>query len=208
MGVLVGLPGVVKQRFFDHSTGAPLVGGKLYTYAAGTTTPLATYTESTGTTPNANPIVLNSNGECDLWITLSRYKFVLKDSNDVTQWTVDNISLPLESSVSSTGTSSAPNVITAVGGVAFVGLVDRNIWYVKSNSGAVTVTKNPQIDPGSFDGQELTLIQTSATDTLQFADGTGLATSGASVIVLDQVNKMVTFIWDNTALMWREKSRS
>lgn len=81
-----------KQRFSD-ANGLPLVGGKLYTYVAGTTTPIATYTALGGGT-NANPIILNANGECDVWITEGlSYKFVLKDSSDVTQWTVDNIAL-------------------------------------------------------------------------------------------------------------------
>jgi hypothetical protein len=45
------LSSVPKLQFFD-ANGNPLVGGKLFTYAAGTTTPLATYTDSTGLTPN------------------------------------------------------------------------------------------------------------------------------------------------------------
>ena len=73
------------------STGQPLAGGKLYTYAAGTTTPLATYTDSTGGTPNANPVVLDSTGTANIWLTRAAYKFVLTDSNGVTQWTVDQI---------------------------------------------------------------------------------------------------------------------
>ena len=36
-----------KQQFFD-ANGNPLAGGKVYTYAAGTTTPIVTYTDSTG----------------------------------------------------------------------------------------------------------------------------------------------------------------
>lgn len=80
----------IKQRFFD-TNGEPLVGGKLFSYVAGTTTPQATYTDSAGLTPNANPIILNSSGECDVWLLSASYKFVLKTSADVTLWTVDNV---------------------------------------------------------------------------------------------------------------------
>lgn len=80
----------LKQKFFTQS-GAPLAGGKLYTYAAGTTTPLATYTTYAGTVANANPVILDANGECDLWLGSSSYKFILNDSADVLQWTVDNV---------------------------------------------------------------------------------------------------------------------
>lgn len=80
----------IKQRFFD-TNGEPLVGGKLYSYEAGTTTPLATYTDSAGATPNANPIILDSSGECDVWLLSQSYKFILKTSADATLWTVDNV---------------------------------------------------------------------------------------------------------------------
>lgn len=80
-----------KQQFFD-ANGNPLSGGKLYTYAAGTTTPLATYTDSSGTTPNANPVILDSRGEANLWLGSAVYKFKLTTSTDVEVWTVDNIS--------------------------------------------------------------------------------------------------------------------
>ena len=49
------------QQFLDND-GVPLAGGFIYTYAAGTTTPLAAYTDSTGVTPQTNPIVLDGNG--------------------------------------------------------------------------------------------------------------------------------------------------
>jgi hypothetical protein len=80
-------------QFFDNS-GLPLAGGLLYTYAAGTTTPLATYSDSGGGTANANPIVLDSAGRVsgEVWLTTgSNYKFVLKTSAGVTIWTNDNI---------------------------------------------------------------------------------------------------------------------
>ena len=82
-------------QFFTN-TGAVLTGGKLFSYAAGTTTPLATYTTSTGNVARTNPIVLDAAGRVpdsgEIWITLSSYKFVLKDSTDVLIATWDNIS--------------------------------------------------------------------------------------------------------------------
>jgi len=81
------------QQFFSNS-GVPLAGGLLYTYAAGTTTPLATFTTAAGTTANSNPIVLNSAGRLDneVWLTSTlTYKFLLKDSDGVTIATYDDI---------------------------------------------------------------------------------------------------------------------
>lgn len=85
------------QHFVD-SNGNALTGGKLFTYAAGTVTKQTTYTDATGATPNANPIILNTRGEAAIWLNPSQsYKFVLSPSTDGDPptnpiWTVDNIS--------------------------------------------------------------------------------------------------------------------
>jgi len=97
MGRLLPL---LKARFFD-ANGEPLSGGKLYSYQAGTTTPLATYSDNE-TTPNTNPVILDANGEADVWLAAgSNYKFRLFNSADVLQWEVDNIPGTVGSSSSS-----------------------------------------------------------------------------------------------------------
>jgi microcystin-dependent protein len=80
---------------FFAADGTPLVGGKVYTYQAGTTSPQATYTDTTGVTSNTNPIILNSRGEAAIWLGGLNYKFKLTDANDVEIWTVDYISGPI-----------------------------------------------------------------------------------------------------------------
>lgn len=82
---------VPKAQFFD-SDGSFLVGGKVYTYIAGTTSPLTTYTDSTGGTANANPVILDSRGEAAIWYGTGLYKIKLTDANDVEIYTVDNLS--------------------------------------------------------------------------------------------------------------------
>ena len=80
-------------QFFDNN-GAPLNAGKIYTYQAGSSTPLATYTTSSGLTANANPIILGTSGRPpnDIWLSEGFfYKFILKDSADVTIQTYDNL---------------------------------------------------------------------------------------------------------------------
>lgn len=88
------LPPVFVFRAFD-AAGSPLVGGKLYSYAATTLTPMATYSDQ-GMTPNTNPVILDANGQCSLWIGSTPYKFDLTDENDVQQpgYPVDNVSSP------------------------------------------------------------------------------------------------------------------
>jgi hypothetical protein len=87
----VSLAPQIKRQFFD-SNGDPLAGGLVYTYQSGTTTPQATYTDNTGGTPNANPVVLDAGGEASIWLDVSlSYKFVVKTSAGVTLRTEDGI---------------------------------------------------------------------------------------------------------------------
>ena len=79
---------------FLGTTGVPLSGGKVYTYQAGSSTPLATYTDVNGTTANSNPIILGTDGRLpsEMWLTYGyNYKLVLKDANDYLIATYDNI---------------------------------------------------------------------------------------------------------------------
>lgn len=95
-----------KLQFFG-TDGLPLVGGKLYTYAAGTTTPLASYTDHTGVTANTNPVILDSTGSASVWLPdTTSYKYVLKTSEDVTLYTVDYVSVPV-----TTNSFASPPVI-------------------------------------------------------------------------------------------------
>lgn len=81
------------QQFFDDN-GVPLAGGLIYTYQAGSSTPLVTYTTNNGTIANANPIVLDASGRTpqQIWLlTGFSYKFVLQNSDGVLIQTLDNI---------------------------------------------------------------------------------------------------------------------
>jgi hypothetical protein len=87
---MAALSPVPKLQFFD-ANGEPLVGGKLYSYAAGTTTPQATYTDAGGVTANPNPVILDGRGEASVWLSTPLYKLKLATSTDVEVWTVDNV---------------------------------------------------------------------------------------------------------------------
>jgi hypothetical protein len=85
-----------KAQFFT-SQGAPLSGGRLYTCLPGTTcgpgtvTPKATYTDASGATTNANPVIMDSAGRANVWLT-GFYKVALYDSAGNLIYTVDNVS--------------------------------------------------------------------------------------------------------------------
>lgn len=131
---------------FIDANGAPLAGGKLYTYVAGTTTPLATYTTNAGNIANANPVILDSAGRASVWLAAGMYKFVLKDSTDVLSYTTDNISGTYGAMQPAVVATQGQTVFTVLpyttGGSAIVarnGLVQEyNVDYTETNSTTIT----------------------------------------------------------------------
>ena len=90
LAVPVG-PIVQPHVTFVNASGGACAGCSLYTYAAGTTTPQATYTDSTGTSVNTNPIILDAAGGAQIWLGITSYKLVLVDPSTATIWSVDNV---------------------------------------------------------------------------------------------------------------------
>ena len=141
------LPPVPKVQFFTAS-GEPLVGGKLYTYAAGTTSPLATYTSATGNTAYANPVILDSRGEADVWLGPSLYKWVLYDANDVLIWSVDGIGTSFAAQSTAIVATGGQTIVTVpeygLGGYLLVtvnGIVQElSTDYAETNTTTITFT--------------------------------------------------------------------
>ena len=110
------------QQFFDNN-GIPLAGGLIYQYQAGSTTPFATYTTVNGTTPNSNPIILDSAGRPpqEIWMqTGYSYKFVIQTSAGVTLQTLDNLYPILQSSTSSSSAFTAGMIILWSGSIGSI----------------------------------------------------------------------------------------
>lgn len=78
---------------FLNANGTPVALGTLSTFDAGMSTPRITWSDSAETTPNANPIVLDSAGRAAIYYR-GNYKLVLKDFGGATLWTFDNFNVP------------------------------------------------------------------------------------------------------------------
>jgi len=124
--------------------GLPLNAGLLYTYQAGSSTPLATYSDSAGTIANTNPITLGTDGRppSEIWLLSTyNYKFVLTDSLGSVIGTYDNVSGlsnyygPSSGVVTSvTGTSPISVTSGSTPNVSFSGVLP------KANGGTGTAT--------------------------------------------------------------------
>lgn len=115
MATYLSLLGGAGWQFFDNN-GNILSGGKLYVYNAGTTTLATTYTSSTGVTPNANPLILDSAGRPaeEIWYgNTNSLKFVLKTALGVDVWTKDNI--PATASAADIAAFAGPNGSALIG---------------------------------------------------------------------------------------------
>lgn len=72
------------------ANGNPLSGGKIYTKVASSDTDKETYSDRAMSTPNTNPIILDTAGQCDLYFS-GPTKLIIKDSLDNTIDTVDPV---------------------------------------------------------------------------------------------------------------------
>jgi hypothetical protein len=141
-------------RSWDN-VGFPLVGGQLYTYAAGTTAFQATYVDSTQTIQNANPVVLNFRGEAFVWLNpLLAYKFMLYDALGNLIWSEDNIQgaigigqniVPSQSNTFTLGTStiSFANGYFGPNAVPIYDAASGNIGYYARTSAEITAEVIP-----------------------------------------------------------------
>lgn len=83
------------QQFLDVN-GKPLSGGKVYSFISGTSTPQATFTDSTGSTQQSNPIILDAGGfppsGTSIWLGPQFYRILVQNSLGIQQYVVDNVS--------------------------------------------------------------------------------------------------------------------
>lgn len=145
-------------RAFDD-TGAPLAGGKVYFYEAGTSTPKDTYTDSGAGTANSNPVILDAYGSAPIWLD-GTYKINLTDANDVQQndYPIDNFT----NDSGATGPAGTFPIATAGGTVDAI-TADYSPNVTLSNlttvafvaSGANTVT-NPTFAPDGLTARTIT----------------------------------------------------
>lgn len=164
-------------QFFDNA-GNPLSGGKIFSYEAGTLIPLSTYTDRSGTTPNANPVILDAAGRADIWLTANvPYKLIVQDAGGTTMDSVDQFYAGADPSQ-----LVAAGIVPATGGT-YSGPV--------SFAGGATFDGTPAQDQATLDSlgiaaaQNVNLFANGGFES--FPGGAGSYADGATAFALTQV---------------------
>jgi len=156
MNVTLSAFGGVGWQFFDNN-GVPLAGGLIYTYAAGTSTPQATYTTSAGNVAQANPIVLDSAGRVpsgEIWVPSGlAYKFVLQTSTNTLIATYNNITsgtIPVIGNFTGTGSQTAFVLSAIPAGLNTTNVYINGVYQNKNTyslaSATITFTQAPPVN--------------------------------------------------------------
>ncbi len=129
-----------EQRQYEDDNGAPLAFGKVYTYLSGTSTPVFTFSDSTGTL-NTNPVVLSASGRARIYLDpLLSYKFIVTDANDVpVGLTMDPVSLNGSTFIANLFQAAT---LGAVGAPAFSFVNDSNTGIYSSAANTLDVSTN------------------------------------------------------------------
>lgn len=149
--------------------GAPIPGAKVYTYAAGTSTPKASYTSSAASVANTNPVIADARGEVLMWLS-GAYKIVIRDADDNLIDEEDNVV-----DLTSGGTFATP---TFTGTVTYSG--SMMTWSGNpTHSGNHTFSGNATVG-GNFTVNGNTAIGNASGDTLTIAPNAVTWTNGAT----------------------------
>lgn len=194
---------MVYPRFKAWDTdGTPLASGKVYTYVTGTSTPATTYTNGGGGTSNANPVILDANGEADIWGSPGTiYRIVVKNSADATLQTIDNVS-PITPSSTLLGnlntngysiTSSGSNNITLTPGGSGAVVLDGLTWPTADGTNGQVIKTNGS-GALSFVGASTDLVNDTSpqlggaldanTYSIAFDNGTGILDESSNEQIL------------------------
>lgn len=161
-----------KAQFFDNN-GKPVSGGCLFTYISNTTTPLATYTDYTGSVINSNPVILDSAGRADIWLLAQSYTLKLLTTGGVNcasgvqLWSENGINPSANSILAFNNTWTGLNTFTAP--TFFNSSVSFSAGF--STSGPANLGSGGAL-VGSFSGSPIFSGTPNFTSGLQSTDGT------------------------------------
>jgi len=161
-----------QMRVFDLNIRS-LPGARLYFFAAGSTTPKATFTTKAGGTPNANPVIADSSGTFPPIFLDGLYRVELRSAQNIVQsgWPIDNVGqdnpiVPF-GPYSEIVTYNEGEIVTGSNGNWYRSVGDNNLgsdpisspgeWEVIPIPVASTFTSNADYFTWSDDGDQISL---------------------------------------------------
>jgi len=177
-----------KQQF-TRGDGLPLVGGRLYTYDAGTSTPRPTYADAAGTVPNTNPVILDARGEATVFWS-GAYKVELRDAANALVWTVDGVRSSDTDTAAITGNLASTS--DAAKGVGMVGY-SAGLAYAAGTAGAALRARGVSITDQPFSAVAGSDCASAITAALGATAGDIIVPAGAFVATVTAANAAQIF---------------
>lgn len=136
MSLPLGLLPVPRHRFFDAS-GAPLAGGTLSFFVAGTSTPKSVFSDVDGLIPIGTTVTLDAGGWAEaIYLSPAGYKVVLKNSAGVQQFAQDNV-------------HNLPSLIGRLGIIFVAGSKTATDGYEIDDEDYLVLVNEPTADPAT-----------------------------------------------------------
>lgn len=172
--------------------GTPGNGWKLYSYAAGSSTPKDTYVDQAKSAANTNPVIMNGAGEAPVFLD-GAYKLTLTDENDVVQWAIDGIGATEDLSVDDLDVAGDLNV---AGGAVVEGQIESNVTTGTAPIDVASTTMCPNLNAAKLKGKEWATpdpigATTPATGKFTTLEATGAVTARGGVVIADGSNQIM-----------------
>lgn len=169
---------------FVNGVGQPCASCTLQSYAAGTTTPIATYTDAAGVSVNTNPIVLDAAGGANVWLSNTTYKFVLKTALGATIWTVDQV-------------KGGGGLGGICGGAGAIQIANSGITGLTCDASITINTSSHTLNVGTLSPSHVTIGALGAPTSWTFdttTPATALASLGAGIVASGTVNQIGVYL--------------
>lgn len=170
-----------KIQYFTNA-GVPCSGCQIWTYQAGTTTKIATYTDSIRTASNSNPVILDAAGRSTVYLSPVSYKIVLANDTVVGSsptnilWTVDNVSGVGGGTSPGTNGQILYNNNGTIGGFTMNGACT-----ITPSTGTIICNFNPPGTGGVPRSVDTVVAEIALTPGSYGADPTGVANSNSAI---------------------------
>jgi hypothetical protein len=148
-----------RQQFVDQN-GQPIVGGAVYLYQVGTTTPVATYQDANLSIPNSAPVILDSRGQAAIWVAPGNYREQVYDGSGNLIWdqttSSSNAAVALNPGATVATNGDVTGTPTLFNGVSAISIPTTVVSATTAVAGKVQLTTAAVAQAGASSAQAVT----------------------------------------------------